>query len=49
MKAYIDAFSGISINTTDWLNHLLEYFAKWPEKEAALKKVDWDVSCSQYF
>ena len=43
-KDFIKEFSGKSIGTEDWRRHFEQYWAQFPEKEAAIKKnVDLDV------
>lgn len=44
-KDFIKQFSGKSIGTEDWRRHFEDYWAQFPEQEAAIKKhVDLDVS-----
>lgn len=45
-KDYVETFTGQSITTDQWKDHLYEYFRKksGSEKIKALDSVDWDVS-----
>lgn len=42
IKAYLARFTGRSISTADWFQHLNEYWSAFPEQKEALDKVDWD-------
>ncbi|TFK25898.1 leukotriene-A4 hydrolase [Coprinopsis marcescibilis] len=45
VKEYVETFIGKSITTTQWKDHLYEYFAKHggEEKTKALDSIDWDA------
>ena len=48
-RAYFKRFAGKSITTTDWRDHLLDWFKRNdPSKMDALEAVDWEVCQKTY-
>lgn len=48
IRDYVETFSGKSIATQQWKDHLYGYFRKHgEEKVEALDSIDWDVGVSK--